>query len=80
MGADIQTPAVKIKAQDAHRFQSQLTLFSDRERPLRGNRRVRDCFSTTLASREGSQDLRSANNTSSRALVISGSKISSSAS
>ena len=37
MGADVQTPAVKVKAEDAHRLQTQLALLRDRERPLRGD-------------------------------------------
>jgi hypothetical protein len=37
VGADVQAPAVKVKAEDAHRLQAQLALFSNRERPLRGD-------------------------------------------
>lgn len=80
VGADVEAPAVEVKAKDTHRLQAQLPLFSNGERPCGAISVCFACFSTAWLSREGSHDLRSANRLSSRALVISGSKISSSAS
>ncbi|MNN74562.1 hypothetical protein D3C81_1907720 [compost metagenome] len=39
MGADVETPGVKIEAQHFHRFQPQLTLNGGRERALWRNER-----------------------------------------
>jgi hypothetical protein len=78
--ANVQTTGVKIEAEHFHGFQTQLPLIGGREGALRRDKRRWDCFSTTFASRSGSQDFMSANSTSRRALVMSGSKISSRAS